>query len=113
MRQILFALLTQSGGQHLFWSRADAAAVCAYVATSGMTDRKLASAITQKTVRQYATAGKAWSRECLHAFSRFATGGVPQELCFETLDAEIPKIKQSYATQRALALTIMTTKNPK
>ncbi|QGA87320.1 nucleocapsid protein, partial [Flen virus] len=52
----------QSGGQHLHWSRADIAAVCAYVATSGMTDRKLAGTITQKTVRQYTTAGKPWSR---------------------------------------------------
>lgn len=50
----------QSGGQHLPHSKADIAAVCAYIATSGLTDRKLAESITNKTVRQYTSTGRPW-----------------------------------------------------
>lgn len=93
----------QSGGQHLPESRADIAGVCAYVATSGLTDKKLAESITNKTVRQYISSGRPGDHVTMMAFAKYATGGVPTDLSYDKLSRDIPAAKLTYANARAMA----------
>lgn len=102
----------QSGGHHLWWSNVDFAAIAAWVATSGLKDRKLASQICNKTTRQYVTSGKPHDPRVVKSVARFATGGVPIDLSFEALDKEIPEIKFSAQTAAALKASVIKTKNP-
>lgn len=100
----------QSGGQHLTHGRADIAAVCCYVATEGLSDRKLAKAITQKTVRQFIAAGRPWSKAVLEKFAEEATGGIPADLSFDALSREIPRIHADKAARAAVASLQIQTK---
>lgn len=100
----------QSGGQHLSESRADIAGVCAFVATSALTDRKLAESITNKTVRQYISSGRPGDHATMMAFAKYATGGVPADLAYDKISRDIPAAKLSYANARAMASRVP--KNP-
>lgn len=100
----------QSGGHHLAWSRADIAAVAAYVATEGLKDKKLAAQTTNKTNRQYNTAKRPYDSMVKTVMAKFATGGVPSELSYETLRIEIPNIRRTVATDMAFLQTGSRTK---
>nr|WCJ14327.1 MAG: nucleocapsid [Aedes japonicus bunyavirus 2] len=92
----------QNGGQFLPGSRADIAAACVVVGTSGVKKPEERKMIVQRTIKQFLNQKRPARKDIFNAVAAYATGGVPEEWSFDAVTTEYANIRvNAMALRRA------------